>query len=164
MIVSRGNVSFDFSDYIVENLNNYTQSYCNRLTTFTDFSHYYSDDFCIIYQKFLDDFIHKEFFSKKFNMEIYSITHSVQLPQSLNNWHVDSFHKLKSQNLKNLVRVNVFMEDWKIGHVLQTEKGNLINWKKGDYIMWDCNEPHLAANLGKEPKHTMQFSGVYLGT
>ena len=34
--------------------------------------------------------------------------------------------------------------------------------KKGDYVMWKNDVPHMAANLGRENRYTMQITGIYV--
>jgi len=52
------------------------------------------------------------------------------------------------------------MEDWQSGHISEIEKQPLINWTAGDYIIWKNDTLHLAANVGKTARYTLQITGV----
>jgi hypothetical protein len=57
-------------------------------------------------------------------------------------------------------RAIFYMEDWQSGHISEIEKQPLINWHAGDYIIWKNDTLHLAANVGKTPRYTLQITGV----
>ena len=61
---------------------------------------------------------------------------------------------------KVIWRAIVFMEDWKSGHYFEIDNVPLTKWKAGDYVMWNHDVPHMAANLGIEPRYTMQVTGM----
>lgn len=56
-------------------------------------------------------------------------------------------------------RAIVFMEDWKSGHYFEIDGEPFTNWKQGDYVVWNYDVPHMAANLGVDPRYTMQITG-----
>jgi hypothetical protein len=53
----------------------------------------------------------------------------------------------------------VFLEDWKPGHYFEGNDIAKVNWKAGDVVEWQYDAPHLAANLGLEPRYTLQITG-----
>lgn len=164
-MIRTGNIEYDFDKILDDNLENFTLSFTNKLASslggeYEYYASFYDDDFCKIYQKFLDEFKDEKMFSDILKIEIHSIAHTLQPPQSLNVYHIDSFYRLKNEGLNNLVRANIFMKKWHPGHVLHLKDDSWNKWKKGDYIVWDSQEPHLAANLGAINKHTLQISGV----
>jgi hypothetical protein len=57
-------------------------------------------------------------------------------------------------------RCIVFLEDWKSGHYMEVDNTPIVNWKRGDYVMWNYNVPHYAGNFGTEPRYTMQITGT----
>jgi ectoine hydroxylase-related dioxygenase (phytanoyl-CoA dioxygenase family) len=59
-------------------------------------------------------------------------------------------------------RAVIFLEDWKSGHYFEIDEVPIVNWKKGDYILWKNDTSHMAANLGKENRYTMQVTGIVL--
>lgn len=57
-------------------------------------------------------------------------------------------------------RCIVFLEDWKSGHYMEVDDKPIVDWRKGDYVMWNYNLPHFAGNFGTEPRYTMQITGT----
>jgi hypothetical protein len=56
-------------------------------------------------------------------------------------------------------RAIVFLEDWKSGHYFEGIGQPLINWSAGTVIEWPYDTPHMAANIGLEPRYTLQITG-----
>jgi hypothetical protein len=57
-------------------------------------------------------------------------------------------------------RCIVFLEDWKSGHYMEVDGKPIVDWRKGDYVMWNYNLPHFAGNFGTESRYTMQITGT----
>jgi hypothetical protein len=78
-------------------------------------------------------------------------------------WHRDLFkkyieiHKIKEE--QKIVRSIVFIDDWKEGHYIEIDRTPIVNWKKGDFVMWKFNTPHIATNNGYEDRYTLQLTG-----
>lgn len=72
--------------------------------------------------------------------------------------YVDLFN-LKGQE-QRIHRAIVFLEDWKPGHYAEYNNIAKVNWRAGDVIEWQYDTPHLAANMGLEPRYTLQITGV----
>lgn len=53
----------------------------------------------------------------------------------------------------------VFLEDWKSGHYLEIDGHPIVGWRAGTTIEWSNDTPHMAANLGLEPRYTLQITG-----
>jgi hypothetical protein len=56
-------------------------------------------------------------------------------------------------------RAIVFLEDWKSGHYFEGAQAPFTQWKAGDVIEWMYDAPHMAANMGLDPRHTLQITG-----
>lgn len=56
-------------------------------------------------------------------------------------------------------RAIVFLEDWKSGHYFEGVGEPLTRWCAGTVIEWPYDTPHMAANLGLEPRYTLQITG-----
>jgi hypothetical protein len=61
---------------------------------------------------------------------------------------------------KTVWRAIVFLEDWKSGHYFEIDGAAHVNWRAGDYVLWNNDVPHYAANIGLEPRYTMQITGT----
>ena len=71
--------------------------------------------------------------------------------------YVDLFN-LRGQE-QRIRRAIVFLEDWKPGHYFEGNDVAKVNWRAGDVVEWCYDAPHLAANLGLEPRYTLQITG-----
>ena len=79
--------------------------------------------------------------------------------------HVDHFQtyvKLFKVNIENVYRAVVFLEDWKPGHYFEIDSKGCINWSAGDYVLWGSDIEHAAANIGTDPRYTLQITGTLL--
>jgi hypothetical protein len=56
-------------------------------------------------------------------------------------------------------RAIVFLEDWKSGHYLELDGVPIVRWSAGDVVEWQYDTPHMAANIGIEPRYTLQITG-----
>jgi len=56
-------------------------------------------------------------------------------------------------------RAIVFLEDWKSGHYFEGDGQPFVNWRAGDVVEWAYDASHMAANLGTEPRYTLQITG-----
>ena len=71
--------------------------------------------------------------------------------------YVELFN-LKGQE-QRIRRAIVFLEDWRPGHYFEGNNVAKVNWRAGDVVEWQYDAPHLAANLGLEPRYTLQITG-----
>lgn len=56
-------------------------------------------------------------------------------------------------------RAVIFLADWSPGHYAEYNDEPLIKWTAGDTVEWGYDTPHMAANLGLEPRYTLQITG-----
>ena len=56
-------------------------------------------------------------------------------------------------------RALLLLEDWKPGHYLEANGKGYINWFAGKTVEWYYDTPHMAANLGLEPRYSLQITG-----
>ena len=102
----------------------------------------------------------------KSKFDVDSFAHSVQKmsPGMILPYHSDKYGYYRSQHpglkIENIKRVIVFLEDWKAGHISEINGESHSNWKRGDWISWTGETPHLAANLGFEDRYTLQITGI----
>jgi hypothetical protein len=104
--------------------------------------------------------------SKKFSLKNSGIILYCMTPGTIMPEHSDTFSKYREiMNIsatENVARIIIFLEDWKSGHYFEINETPIVNWKKGQYILWKNDTPHMAANLGKENRYTMQITGIYV--
>jgi hypothetical protein len=77
--------------------------------------------------------------------------------QDLYKRYIEVFN-LQGQEL-SIRRAIVFLEDWKSGHYLEINGRPVVQWSAGDVVEWHYNTPHMAANIGLEPRYTLQITG-----
>ena len=58
-----------------------------------------------------------------------------------------------------IVRAIVFLEDWKSGHYFEAMDQCVTGWITGTTVVWNYDTPHMAANIGVEPRYTLQITG-----
>ena len=81
--------------------------------------------------------------------------------------HVDTLYKMRQKvkrqdmDIEGMipVRVNLFLQDRLMGHYIEIENKTWLDYKKGDYTIIKPDTVHLVANLGYEPRFTMQLTG-----
>lgn len=110
---------------------------------------------------------------KQLNMEVVSVSSILQPPGNVIALHRDTFFKIKTKypnDKRTKVRANIYLENWKVGHLIQYQDINdsgiwktSDNWKAGEGYLWSSDVLHLSANAGMKPKFTLQISGFYLG-
>jgi len=71
--------------------------------------------------------------------------------------YIDLF-KLQGQE-QYIRRAIVFLEDWKPGHYFEGKDIPITQWKAGDVVEWQYDTTHMAANLGIDPRYTLQITG-----
>jgi len=56
-------------------------------------------------------------------------------------------------------RAVIFLEDWRPGHYAEYMDQPLVNWRAGQVVEWTYDTPHMAANMGIDPRYTLQITG-----
>lgn len=67
-------------------------------------------------------------------------------------------HNLQGKE-ETIRRAIVFLEDWQPGHYSEINGEGLANWVAGTTLEWQYDTPHAAANIGIEPRYTLQLTG-----
>jgi len=102
-------------------------------------------------------------------IEVVSISSIMQPPGNVVPYHRDTFFKIKQAHPdrpETCVRANVFLENNRLGHMLQLTLDNrhitASEWNANTGYMFDDTVLHLSCNAGMEPKYTLQISGLLL--
>ena len=74
--------------------------------------------------------------------------------------HYKTYSKLNNTSPDQVCRVLMMLEDWKPGHYFELDGIGYVNWKAGDWFKWKGDVPHAAANIGVEPRYTLQVTGL----
>ena len=76
--------------------------------------------------------------------------------------HQDTYFRyrdLYNTALEDCFRVIIFLADWSSGHMFEIDNTPVTNWKAGDYVYWESDVPHIAANMGLVKRYTLQLTG-----
>jgi hypothetical protein len=92
-----------------------------------------------------------------FSWSVYRMNPGTTLPM-----HGDTYARFRELHnwTGDIHRAVVYMEDWQSGHISEIEDTVITGWKAGDYIVWKNDTQHLAANVGKTSRYTLQVTGV----
>jgi hypothetical protein len=60
---------------------------------------------------------------------------------------------------QSIRRAVVFLEDWKSGHYFEAQGIPMLQWTAGTVVEWTYDALHMAANIGIEPRYTLQITG-----
>ena len=109
--------------------------------------------------------------SKQLGMQVITVSSILQLPGNVIPIHRDTFFQINKQypdDNRLKVRANVYLEDWKVGHLVQYQDKdkswhNSTHWCAGEGLIWDSKHLHLSANAGMAHKYTLQISGFLNG-
>jgi hypothetical protein len=80
--------------------------------------------------------------------------------------HIDHFSrycKVFNVERDSVWRAIIFLEDWKPGHYFEIDDKAIIDYSKGDYVLWSNDSPHAASNIGLEDRYTLQITGTKNG-
>jgi hypothetical protein len=72
--------------------------------------------------------------------------------------HYADEHRINLTN-KEAVRINVFLQDHKLGHFFEMENNVCMNYTKGDFAVIKQGKIHSVINIGNENRYTLQVSG-----
>ena len=98
-------------------------------------------------------------------IDVVTVSSIKQPPGNTIPLHRDTFYQIKKkypERTGTVVRANIFLQDWKLGHFLQYDDVVHTHWKAGEGHMWDSEVLHIGANNGMEDKYTLQISGFLL--
>lgn len=65
-------------------------------------------------------------------------------------------------DIAQIKRYVIFLETWKSGHYFEIDDRPVIDWHAGDWVSWQGGTPHMAANMGFDPRYTLQITGIDL--
>lgn len=78
--------------------------------------------------------------------------------------HSDSYARFcqlhSVTNIDCIRRYVIFLESWQSGHYFEIDQIPIINWQAGQWVYWQGDTKHLAANLGSTDRYTIQITGL----
>lgn len=85
------------------------------------------------------------------------------LPGDIIPEHADSyaryceFHGLKQQDVSRII---VFLQDWQPGFMFEAAGRSFSHYPAGTFVCWKADTLHMAGNLSRVPRYTLQITGV----
>lgn len=134
----------------------------------------YDENNTVIQQLWYDDnMVDFNDLGNQLNIDIVTISSILQPPGNTIALHRDTFYLINKKfpdDKRTKVRANIYLEDWKVGHMIQYQDINdnktwktSDNWEAGDGYLWSSDVLHLSANAGMKDKYTLQISGFWKG-
>ena len=74
--------------------------------------------------------------------------------------HFETYCKVFNVERDLVYRAIVFLQPWEPGHYFEYNGTGLVNWLKGEYVMYSTDTPHAASNIGTTPRYTLQVTGI----
>ena len=102
--------------------------------------------------------ISEEIGLKNCGFTFYKMHTGIIMPQHID--HFETYCKIFNVHRSNVFRAIIALEDWKQGHYFEIDGVPIVDWKRGDYVMWSSDTPHNAANIGLEDRYTLQITGI----
>jgi hypothetical protein len=100
---------------------------------------------------------------RHFSWSIYRMTPGTVLPE-----HSDTYQRFREIYDVTpgavIRRYVIFLEDWQSGHYCEIDDAPVVNWIQGKGVFWNGDTPHIAANIGRSDRYTLQITGVIDGT
>lgn len=85
------------------------------------------------------------------------------MPGDILPYHGDTYVRYRayhSVEIDHIWRVIVFLEDWQPGFMFEIEGRPINQYRAGDFVAWQGGSEHMAGNLGRVPRYTLQITGV----
>lgn len=89
---------------------------------------------------------------------IYSMGTGDLLPTHVD--HYSTYIEKFNARPTDIWRAVIFLEDWKSGHYFEIDGQPLMPWRAGDWVSWNNDVPHAAANIGTQNRYTVQITGT----
>lgn len=85
------------------------------------------------------------------------------MPGDILPYHSDTYARYRgyhSVEIDQIWRVIVFLQDWQPGFLFEMEGRPITQYRAGDFVAWQGDAEHMAGNLGRVPRYTLQITGV----
>lgn len=107
-------------------------------------------------QTHFDDVLKKLPWVKDPLIQVNRVLPGITLP-----YHTDdvAYHRDKLINKNDVIRIIVFLEDWKSGQHFEVNFNNIETWKAGDWVAFKPTIPHLSVNSGHHNRYALQITG-----
>jgi hypothetical protein len=67
------------------------------------------------------------------------------------------FHGLEKQDVSRII---IFLQDWQPGFMFEAGGKSFSHYSAGTFVCWSADTLHMAGNLSRVPRYTLQITGV----
>ena len=96
---------------------------------------------------------------RHFSWAVYRMRPGTTLPE-----HSDTYARFRDiYNIHAQTQIRryvVMLEDWASGHYLEVDQVPQAPWSAGAAVWWHDDLRHLAANVGRTDRYTLQITGI----
>lgn len=85
------------------------------------------------------------------------------MPGDILPYHGDTYARYRAYHgidIQEIWRVIVFLTDWQPGFLFEMEGRPINQYQAGNFVAWKDGAEHMAGNLGRVPRYTLQITGV----
>ena len=96
-------------------------------------------------------------------LEKTGLSYYKMMPGDILPYHGDTFARYRAYHavsIEQIWRVIVFLQDWQPGFLFEMEGRPITQYRAGDWVAWQGGAEHMAGNLGRVPRYTLQITGV----
>jgi len=107
-----------------------------------------------------------EYILPHFDLDCISVAINMFTPGQYLPMHSDLYGKYKQyHNLtnENITRYVIMLEDSVPGQISQACDITLGQWRAGDWISWENDDPHAVYNMSTQNRYAIQLTGVKKG-
>jgi hypothetical protein len=93
---------------------------------------------------------------KDFGIAFHKFSPGRYLPE-----HSDTYEKYRKKfglDSSQIIRILLYLEDWKPGQLNTVESHMLHDWKAGNWIAWHGASVHSAANFGLHTRYALAIT------
>lgn len=98
-----------------------------------------------------------------FNLARTGFSYYKMMPGDILPYHGDTYARYREfhgVDVHDIWRVIVFPQDWQPGFLFEIEGRPIAQYRAGDFVIWRGAAEHMAGNLGRVPRYTLQITGV----
>ena len=68
-----------------------------------------------------------------------------------------AFHQVQPSQVWRAI---IFLQPWQPGFIFEIDDTSITGYADGTYVLWHNDTPHMAGNLGRISRYTLQITGV----
>ena len=73
--------------------------------------------------------------------------------------HFATYQKIYNVDKSKVWRAVIVLQDWEPGHYFDIEHRAIVNYNRGEFVLFDAFCEHAAANIGLNDRYTLQITG-----